>query len=151
MAPKLTPPRVTHLGNLFDRLAEVCPQPPAPSPLLAWYWGDSLRCRRCNVRAENAGQLEACPSCGFSSAEPPPAFVCDVCGGTIDPAGWVILNGRTCHVVSCFGEALKQLPDPRKDFAIQLSATMPPEVAWRAGQQHLGAILSARRKAKKRG
>jgi hypothetical protein len=136
-------PKVTLIGNLFDRLAETCTPRPAPEVRIAWYWGDSLRCRSCFVCSENAGQLAKCPACGFES------ILCQLCSKPIAPGEWVELNGRTLHVDPCFSDALKLLPDP-KDFALKLADAMPPLVAYRAGQQHIGVILSARRRAKKR-
>lgn len=32
----------------------------------AWYAGDDLGCLRCGASAEDPGQLDQCPSCGFA-------------------------------------------------------------------------------------
>lgn len=35
----------------------------------AWYWGEDLSCVNCGVANDNAGQLPACPTCGYEGKE----------------------------------------------------------------------------------
>jgi hypothetical protein len=39
---------------------------PAAEPEICWYWGDNKRCRRCNVKHDDAAKHPQCPSCGFA-------------------------------------------------------------------------------------
>jgi len=73
---------------------------------------------------------------------------CDACGGDIPDGQAVGLNGRNFHVERCFAEGLRRYTFKPAELAIELAPTMPPMVAYKAGQTYVATIVAARRKAK---
>jgi hypothetical protein len=79
----------------------------------------------------------------------PARVICDGCGGEISEHGWVRLNGKTYHVINCFSSGLRRLEFVKQALEVSLSPTMPPMIAYKAGETTVAAIVASRRRAKR--
>lgn len=76
------------------------------------------------------------------------AEVCANCGLPVDTDKAVRLNEQLLHVETCFAAGLRRVASLVADLTVQLSPTMDPMVAYRAGKQFTATIVAERRKTK---
>lgn len=76
------------------------------------------------------------------------AEVCTNCGLPVDTDKAVRLNNELLHVETCFAAGLRRVSTLARDLLVQLSPTMDPMVAYRAGKQFTATIVAERRKTK---
>jgi hypothetical protein len=77
-------------------------------------------------------------------------MLCTACGTEIPEDQRVGLNGFEYHADPCFAAGLRGTTLKPRDIVVALAPTMPPMVAYKAGLSFVGAIVGARRTAKKK-